>query len=240
MNEETNKKITHNISFSPNKSKGDTKSNSPNIHSAAANGDIEKIQDFIDKGISVNSLSGGDWTPLHDAVVRNQKKAAAFLINKGANVYAKDANGKTPLDIAKERNFKDLIEIFKQSSVSTETQYSDSSTTRQSLESNNDNSASVPEGDCSSGSSIVNSSKRSKSSSQWAAMLVGVAIGAPSGLFMGYSLYQNWKYDEPQYLIIWAFVNVIIVNVLLKSSFLTFLVATIMTLIFGIIGFKMN
>lgn len=208
MNEEINKKTTHNVSPSSNKSKRDTESKSTNIHSAAANGDIEKIEEFINKGIPVNSLSRDNWTPLHNAVVSNQTKVVALLINKGADVYAKDTNGKTPLDIAKEKNLKELIEIFNQSQVSTGTQYSDSSTAKQS---------SFP---------------------TWAVILVGGTIGAASGLFMGYSLYQNSEYGEVHYLYIWGVVNVIIFNILWNLSRKTVLVYIIMLLIFGFIGYN--
>ena len=75
------------------------------IWKAAAEGNIEAIKQHIAAGTDVNAiLKMGGWTPLHQAVDRNQSEAAEILIARGADINARvsnSKNGATPLDIAK-------------------------------------------------------------------------------------------------------------------------------------------
>ena len=72
------------------------------IHVAAESGNIEAVKQHIAAGTDVNAKSGGiGWTLLHHAADR--KKVAEFLLLKGADVNAKDDNGRTPLDQAKNK-----------------------------------------------------------------------------------------------------------------------------------------
>ena len=48
-----------------------------------------------------------EWTPLHYAAYSSQKEVAELLIDKGADVNAKDKNGKTPLDWAVDSPYSD-------------------------------------------------------------------------------------------------------------------------------------
>lgn len=51
-------------------------------------------------------------TPLHLAALGGSVRIAKKLLLKGVDKNVKDDSGKTPLDIAKENDFKTLTEMF--------------------------------------------------------------------------------------------------------------------------------
>jgi len=69
---------------------------------------------LIKKGADVNARSHGDlrWTPLHGACTRRRGSVAEFLVENGADINAKDRNGRTPLLIAIEANDLDTIKML--------------------------------------------------------------------------------------------------------------------------------
>ena len=77
------------------------------ILAAAYNGNIEAVKQHLAAGTDVNVKGGfADGTPLHYAAANGHKEIAELLIEKGADVKAKDEGGKTPLDVAIQ--FKEL------------------------------------------------------------------------------------------------------------------------------------
>jgi ankyrin repeat protein len=89
---------------------------------------------LIAKGANVNVTFKGGLTPLHvkamfdsiqaakempkkgmdvKATKEEMVSVAELLIAKGANVNAKDDQGKTPLRLAKEMNFQEMVELLK-------------------------------------------------------------------------------------------------------------------------------
>jgi hypothetical protein len=69
---------------------------------AAKSGNIETFKQHLAAGADVNvkgsTLLGHDVSPLHEAAGWGHKEFVELLIAKGADVNAKDAEGKTPLD----------------------------------------------------------------------------------------------------------------------------------------------
>ena len=65
-------------------------------------GDIQGVKHNIAIGADVNTKikMKDELTPLHSATAEGYKEIAELLIAEGANVNAKDSNGKTPLDWA--------------------------------------------------------------------------------------------------------------------------------------------
>ena len=77
------------------------------ILAAAYNGNIEAVKQHLAAGTDVNVKGGfADGTPLHYAAANGHKEIAELLIEKGADLNAKDEDGGTPLDVAIQ--FKEL------------------------------------------------------------------------------------------------------------------------------------
>ena len=73
--------------------------------------DIDKMRQLIEDGADVNLARGKGETPLHDAARDGRGDIVALLISKGANVYAKDQDGFTPLHYAVMSSYIYLIGI---------------------------------------------------------------------------------------------------------------------------------
>jgi ankyrin repeat protein len=51
-------------------------------------------------------------TPLHAAARTGQKKAVELLIDKGADLNAKNENGVTPLQMASQNGHRSIVELL--------------------------------------------------------------------------------------------------------------------------------
>jgi ankyrin repeat protein len=74
------------------------------IHLAAGMGRLDRLREFLDQGVGVNTASkaidADGWTPLHWAAHCGQPEAAEFLLQRGAKVDARNTNADTPLLLA--------------------------------------------------------------------------------------------------------------------------------------------
>ena len=78
-------------------------------------GDIESIKQHLAAGADVNATDEVGWTPLHHAIVfneKNQMKIVELLIDKGADVNATDEVGRTPLHYASANGHKEVAELL--------------------------------------------------------------------------------------------------------------------------------
>src|SRR5712672_2971546 len=94
------------------------------LHSAAWYGDVEMVQTLLGYDIDVNARRGRGWTPLHDAaendsryqrihsVVQSSPDVARILLEHGANVGAKDEEGRTPLHGATRKGSFELVHML--------------------------------------------------------------------------------------------------------------------------------
>ncbi len=83
------------------------------IHEAAKRGDIQTVQDLVQKGVRINEdLDEYGATALHWAAVKGHRDIGEFLLNKGANVDQKNRDGDTPLHLAVAFGHKDLIQLL--------------------------------------------------------------------------------------------------------------------------------
>jgi|GEM_PF-6799524 len=67
------------------------------LFDASEKGDLQGIDDVLEKGADVNARNATGHTPLMMAVMRKKDDAIELLIGKGANVNAKNDNGKSVL-----------------------------------------------------------------------------------------------------------------------------------------------
>lgn len=63
----------------------------------------ELVQGGVDREVVKYVRAGSLWTFLHQAAFWNHDSAITWLLIHGANALAKDKDGKTPLDVARER-----------------------------------------------------------------------------------------------------------------------------------------
>ncbi|HMF27775.1 MAG TPA: ankyrin repeat domain-containing protein, partial [Candidatus Cybelea sp.] len=61
---------------------------------------IEAIQLLLDRGADVNATTADGRTALHGAALQGYDDVIRFLVAKGADLFAKDRKGFTPLDTA--------------------------------------------------------------------------------------------------------------------------------------------
>jgi ankyrin repeat protein len=84
-----------------------------NLHEAASNGDIDKIEMFLKKGSYINQKTPDDMlTPLMCASMENHVNAVKFLIESGARLDIKDRQGKTALCYAVEFDYFYVVELL--------------------------------------------------------------------------------------------------------------------------------
>ena len=85
------------------------------IHRAVENGNIKAVKQYLAAGVDVNIEDDSDrykFTPLLIAAQYNQMEIAKLLIDKGANVNVKDADGDTPLKSAAYAGHKEIVELL--------------------------------------------------------------------------------------------------------------------------------
>ena len=91
-----------------------------NVYSAARQGDIPKIKDFIlNKKIDVNMNITTEFnsTPLIIAAKNGQEYIASFLLKKGADINARDKHGDTALMLASRKGYTEIVEILRAAMV---------------------------------------------------------------------------------------------------------------------------
>ena len=84
------------------------------LHKAAKNGDLDQINQLIEKGAPIDVIDENRNTALYIAVGQGHKEAAELLILKGANVNAVCWRGYTPLHwaVAALGGEKELTELL--------------------------------------------------------------------------------------------------------------------------------
>lgn len=78
---------------------------------AAAKGNNERVQELLDKGVSVNMQGGDHNTPIMEAAYAGHLDTVKLLLNHGADLSAKKTDGATPIGLA--GGHKDIADLFK-------------------------------------------------------------------------------------------------------------------------------
>ncbi|MET0045081.1 MAG: ankyrin repeat domain-containing protein [Candidatus Thiodiazotropha sp. 6PLUC3] len=88
--------------------------NALHITAALGSADREVISFLIKHGASLDNLGDKGNTPLHSAILNDQRVTAKYLINRGASLEITNQDGLTPLELAIKRDNQDIIRILKQ------------------------------------------------------------------------------------------------------------------------------
>ncbi|KAF9616398.1 hypothetical protein IFM89_029652 [Coptis chinensis] len=82
------------------------------LHESAREGEIDKLNKYLDTGVSVNLKDSEGRTALHWAVDRGHINIVELLLSKNADVNAKDDEGQTPLHYAAMCDREDVAEFL--------------------------------------------------------------------------------------------------------------------------------
>jgi len=83
------------------------------LHSAAANGEIERVKLFISAGADVNVKNSEGLTPLHYAAFKGHKDIVELLLAHGADVNVGGANyNRTALEFAMQSNHMEIVQLL--------------------------------------------------------------------------------------------------------------------------------
>ena len=82
------------------------------IFQAAADGDIDQINQNISRGVNINQKNDAGDAPLHIAIRNKHKETAELLMQKGADVNLAGAEGATPLYIAVDTEQPEIINML--------------------------------------------------------------------------------------------------------------------------------
>lgn len=89
--------------------------NIPVLYYAAIGGYTEIAQMLIDAGADINAGAGGN-TALHGAAGFGRVEMVRWLLDRGANPYEYDHEGRMPLDVAVATGHEQIAEMLRQAS----------------------------------------------------------------------------------------------------------------------------
>ncbi|MCA7010493.1 ankyrin repeat domain-containing protein [Wolbachia endosymbiont of Tribolium confusum] len=93
----------------------DVYGNTPLHVAAQYDSKLEIVEFLLDKNASgINDVNNNGSTPLHVAIQGNKSSTVKFLLNKGASIQVKDKDGKTPLDLAKQEGYTNIVQMIEQ------------------------------------------------------------------------------------------------------------------------------
>ncbi len=82
------------------------------LYMAVQSRQIDCVRLLLDKGADVNARTDLDWTPLMAAAKRGDSVAVQLLISRGAKLDLENNEGDTALDIAEDKDFKNIVEML--------------------------------------------------------------------------------------------------------------------------------
>ncbi|WP_337237604.1 ankyrin repeat domain-containing protein [Proteus faecis] len=86
---------------------------------ASERGHVKTVKTLIDAGVDVDHINRLGWTALIEAIIlgdgsQKYEDIVTLLIEGGANVNLADASGQTPLTLAKDKGYTNIVNILKQ------------------------------------------------------------------------------------------------------------------------------
>jgi ankyrin repeat protein len=89
------------------------------LHYAVSVGDVELARLLIERGAKVDARTNeswdmaGDMTPLHLAAAAGDLALVSMLIEAGADINAANADGQTPMNLAAEGSYTEVVKLLK-------------------------------------------------------------------------------------------------------------------------------
>ncbi|KAL6614239.1 hypothetical protein ACP70R_036509 [Stipagrostis hirtigluma subsp. patula] len=80
------------------------------LHAAAARGDSGEVRRLGPEALGARDREGR--TALHAAAAAGEAEAVAALVDMGADTAAADARGRTPLDVAREKGYQEVVDVL--------------------------------------------------------------------------------------------------------------------------------
>ena len=82
------------------------------IHEASEAGHKDVVAFLGSRGADVNAVADGQWTALHYAAYYRKASVCTTLLALGADPAAKDSDGKTALDKAREEYYTECVAVL--------------------------------------------------------------------------------------------------------------------------------
>ena len=82
------------------------------LHSAVT-GSFDSVKLLVEAGAPVNGKQDKGWTPLHEAVNRNDLEMTRYLIAHGADPRLQNDEGKSAIGLAADKGFVEVLKVLK-------------------------------------------------------------------------------------------------------------------------------
>jgi len=82
------------------------------LHDAARWGHLEVVRLLLDHGADMNARNKYRWTVLHQAAFKGCFHTVDFLLKRGADPHARTDQGKTPFQLASERDYLQTMQLL--------------------------------------------------------------------------------------------------------------------------------
>lgn len=87
------------------------------IHPAAEKGHVEVVRRLVRTDINVDHTNWLGWTPLLEAIVLRdggpaQQEVVRLLLDAGASPHLTDKYGRTPLELAKDKGYDEIVALL--------------------------------------------------------------------------------------------------------------------------------
>ena len=84
----------------------------PALHVAIKEGSLESVRARLDAGDDLAQRDANGLMPLHTALLLGQREIALELIRRGAGLNARTRDGSTPLTLAIDQNYIDVLDLL--------------------------------------------------------------------------------------------------------------------------------